>query len=63
MTRGSSLSLGPDRDGKVLRADSGSITWFGPEGSGKPPSDLHLDCSVGRIEPGRINVDGAGMDG
>lgn len=56
MTRAPSLSLGPDRDGKILSAESGRISAVGPQSSEAPVPESSLDCSGARIEPGRVNA-------
>ena len=51
------ISIGPDAEGNLLVTESDRITHFGPEG---PPASTSggqmIDCSGGRIRPGRVNA-------
>lgn len=56
MTTDPSLSLGPDRDGKILVAAAGHVVRFDDEATaGTAPASI-LSCAGARIVPGRVNA-------
>lgn len=51
----SSISLGPDRDGKVLVAEGGRVVHFGAAPDGFVEADS-ISCPQAKLRPGRINA-------
>lgn len=56
MTTDPSLSLGPDRDGKILVAAAGRVVRFDDEATAGTAPASNLRCEQARIEPGRVNA-------